>query len=82
MDKNEKDGRGFNNDMQCLFVCLQVVQSALEHQRKPDEGLFRILLERLKLKPEEVVFLDDIGTNLKAAKQLGFQTIKVTTVDC
>lgn len=29
------------------------------------------------VKPGEVVFLDDIGENLKAAKTLGFQTIKV-----
>ncbi|KAK7754850.1 hypothetical protein SLS62_003164 [Diatrype stigma] len=29
------------------------------------------------VKPEQVVFLDDIGENLKAAKVLGFQTIKV-----
>ncbi|KAK0653002.1 HAD-like domain-containing protein [Cercophora newfieldiana] len=29
------------------------------------------------VKAEEIVFLDDIGENLKAAKQAGFQTIKV-----
>jgi len=29
------------------------------------------------VKAEEVVFLDDIGENLKAARQVGFQTIKV-----
>ncbi|KAH6652751.1 HAD-like domain-containing protein [Truncatella angustata] len=29
------------------------------------------------VKPADVVFLDDIGENLKAAKKLGFQTIKV-----
>jgi FMN phosphatase YigB (HAD superfamily) len=29
------------------------------------------------IKPDEVVFLDDIGENLKAAKKIGFGTIKV-----
>lgn len=29
------------------------------------------------VKPEDIVFLDDIGENLKAAKQQGFGTIKV-----
>ncbi|KAI1418498.1 HAD-like protein [Hypoxylon sp. FL1857] len=29
------------------------------------------------VKPDEVVFLDDIGENLKAAKKVGFRTIKV-----
>lgn len=30
------------------------------------------------VRPEDVVFLDDIGENLKAAKRAGFGTIKVT----
>ena len=30
------------------------------------------------IRPEDVVFLDDIGENLKAAKALGIQTLKVT----
>ncbi|KAI1091038.1 HAD-like protein [Rostrohypoxylon terebratum] len=29
------------------------------------------------IKPEDIVFLDDIGENLKAAKKAGFRTIKV-----
>ncbi|KAI1455359.1 HAD-like protein [Annulohypoxylon moriforme] len=29
------------------------------------------------VKPEDIVFLDDIGENLKAAKKVGFRTIKV-----
>jgi len=30
------------------------------------------------VKPEEVVFLDDIGENLKAGRKMGFRTIKVS----
>ena len=30
------------------------------------------------IRPADVVFLDDIGENLKAAKALGIQTIKVS----
>ncbi len=29
------------------------------------------------IKPEDIVFLDDIGENLKPARELGFKTIKV-----
>ena len=29
------------------------------------------------MNPEEVVFLDDFGKNLKPAQKMGFQTIKV-----
>jgi methionine salvage enolase-phosphatase E1 len=32
--------------------------------------------ERNGLKPAEVLFLDDIGLNLKAARQLGMDTIR------
>ena len=42
-------------------------------------------LERLGVEPAEAVFLDDIGLNLKAAKQLGIHTILVlytTHCDC
>ena len=34
-------------------------------------------LEALKVGPQEAVFLDDLGSNLKAAKALGITTIKV-----
>ncbi|XP_068681218.1 acyl-CoA dehydrogenase family member 10-like isoform X2 [Montipora foliosa] len=57
-----------------------VVESALEGTRKPEEGIYFKLLERLELSPTEVVFLDDFGRNLKVAKILGFQTIKVDDV--
>ncbi len=29
------------------------------------------------VKPDDIIFCDDIGENLKAAKQVGFRTIKV-----
>jgi hypothetical protein len=39
-----------------------------------------LLLERLELRGEEVVFLDDIGSNLSAARRAGINTIKVADV--
>jgi FMN phosphatase YigB (HAD superfamily) len=39
-----------------------------------------LLLERLELRGEEVVFLDDIGSNLSAARRVGIHTIKVADV--
>lgn len=57
-----------------------VVESAKEGTRKPEEEIYHKLLEKLKLSPGEVIFLDDLGSNLKAAKTLGFQTIKVDDV--
>lgn len=46
--------------------------------RKPERGIYELALKRLGVeKPEEVVFLDDIGLNLKAAKDVGLRTIRV-----
>jgi len=54
-----------------------VVESALEGVRKPDPRIYRVALERLGVAPAATVFLDDIGRNLKPARELGMTTIKV-----
>ena len=58
-----------------------VVESAKEGLRKPDPRIYRLACERLGVTPEEAVFLDDIGLNLKSAKALGMTTIKVADPD-
>ncbi|KAJ7470286.1 HAD-like domain-containing protein [Mycena latifolia] len=45
--------------------------------RKPEPKFYKLALDRNGLKPEECIFLDDIGINLKAAKELGMETIHV-----
>jgi putative hydrolase of the HAD superfamily len=45
--------------------------------RKPDPQIYRIAVDALAVDFREAVFLDDIGTNLKAARALGMTTIKV-----
>ena len=39
---------------------------------KPDERIYKILLERYDLVPEECIFFDDRIKNINAAKKLGF----------
>jgi putative hydrolase of the HAD superfamily len=53
------------------------VESAVVGLRKPDPRIFHLACEALGVAPPEAVFLDDIGTNLKAARALGMTTIKV-----
>ncbi|THV07901.1 HAD-like protein [Dendrothele bispora CBS 962.96] len=45
--------------------------------RKPEPQFYLIACERNGIRPHEAVFLDDIGLNLKAAKNLGMETIHV-----
>lgn len=45
--------------------------------RKPDERIYRYVLDQLRLPANETAFLDDIGTNLKSAQNIGIHTIQV-----
>ena len=54
------------------------VESWVEGVRKPDPAIYRRTLERLGRSADECVFLDDIGQNLRTARELGLATIKVT----
>ena len=54
-----------------------VVESSKEGIRKPDPEIYRLAISRLKVDAGQIVFLDDLGINLKPAKALGMQTIKV-----
>ncbi len=62
-------------DVQSLFDV--VVESAIEGVRKPEPRIYQIACEKLGISPHDAVFLDDLGANLKGARALGMQTIKV-----
>ena len=52
-----------------------LVVSALEKMTKPDEKIYRLLLDRFGLKAEECVFIDDREVNVSAAKAMGIHGI-------
>jgi len=54
-----------------------VVESSVEGVRKPNPKIYQLTCERLGVTTDRCVFLDDLGINLKPAKALGMQTIKV-----
>ena len=54
------------------------VESWVEGVNKPDPAIYHRLLERTDVPAQELVYLDDIGRNLKPARALGMTTIKVT----
>jgi putative hydrolase of the HAD superfamily len=57
------------------------VESAVVGLRKPDPRIYELVCARLGAAPAHVVFLDDIGRNLKPARALGMATIKVDDPD-
>ena len=58
-----------------------IVESAVEGLRKPDPRIYALALARLDVLASEAVFLDDLGMNLKPAREMGMATIKVVDPD-
>lgn len=54
-----------------------IVESSVVGVRKPDPAFYDLACDRLAIAPEEAVFLDDLGINLKPARAMGMATIKV-----
>jgi putative hydrolase of the HAD superfamily len=54
-----------------------VIESAKIGLRKPDPRIYRMMVEALDVDPRNCVYLDDLGVNLKPAREMGMTTIKV-----
>lgn len=58
-----------------------IVESSKVGVRKPEPEFYRIACDLLGVTPDQCVFLDDLGVNLKPAKAMGMTTIKVLDPD-
>ena len=65
MKENNVSAAGEHNEVMKLFDF--VFESSKENVRKPDPEFYLKACERGKVSPSEVVFLDDLGINLKPA---------------
>jgi putative hydrolase of the HAD superfamily len=54
-----------------------VIESAKIGLRKPDPRIYRMMTDALGADPTNCVYLDDLGVNLKPARDMGMTTIKV-----
>ncbi len=54
-----------------------VIESSKTGIRKPDPAIYRLACDKVGVEPEDVVYLDDLGINLKPARAMGMTTIKV-----
>ena len=82
------DGAAMSQDgdhaAQCKAVLERfdfVLESSSAGCRKPEPAFYEQALSRAGLAADEVVFLDDLGINLKPARAMGMTTIKVTSED-
>ena len=69
-------GRKFYVD-EVMTLFDHVIESARIGLRKPDPRIYRMMVEALKVDPRRCVYLDDLGVNLKPAREMGMTTIKV-----
>jgi len=58
-----------------------IVESSKIGVRKPEPGFYEMACNLLGVEPDECVFLDDLGVNLKPAQAMGMQTIKVVAAE-
>jgi putative hydrolase of the HAD superfamily len=45
---------------------------------KPDEAIYKAVLNEINVSPERVLFFDDLLANLEGAKRVGIQTYQIT----
>jgi putative hydrolase of the HAD superfamily len=54
-----------------------IIESAKIGLRKPDPRIYQMMVDALGVDPKRCVYLDDLGVNLKPAREMGMITIKV-----
>jgi putative hydrolase of the HAD superfamily len=54
-----------------------IIESAKIGLRKPDPQIYQMMVEALAVDPKRCIYLDDLGINLKPAREMGMTTIKV-----
>ena len=77
----EADGFDPSGRRAVLGLFHQVIESSKVGLRKPDPAIYQMMCQALDVAPAQAVFLDDLGINLKPARALGMQTIKVGDPD-
>ena len=71
-----------HDELEQIFARFEhVIESSKAGVRKPDPRIYRHACDLLGVRPEECVYLDDLGINLKPARALGMRTIKVGDPD-
>jgi epoxide hydrolase-like predicted phosphatase len=71
---NSWDTADYDDELRTCFDAVLLSQAL--KTRKPAPGIYAAALEHLGLAATNCVFVDDLGGNLKPARQLGMTTIK------
>lgn len=55
------------------------LESVVEGVRKPDPEIYRRCVAALGVDPRRILMLDDLGPNLKPARAMGMETVKIVS---
>ena len=77
--QNSKDDKvnHLNQASQVMKIFDHIIESSKVGLRKPDPNIYYMSCNALGVRPEECIYLDDLGINLKPARKIGMTTIKV-----
>lgn len=78
MARSEKKASAIAEIMSLFEI---VIESSKVGIRKPNPAIYELACEQMGIKPDQAVYLDDLGINLKPARALGMTTIKVLSAD-
>lgn len=77
--KSEKAAESWRDQSvdEAMGLFHHVIESSKAGIRKPDPRIYAMMVEALAVDPKRCIYLDDLGINLKPARDMGMTTIKV-----
>ena len=75
--KSSSEENNDNETKEAMSLFDHVIESSIVGIRKPNPEIYMMSCDALNVSPDQCIYLDDLGINLKPAKELGMTTIKV-----
>ena len=75
--KSSSEENNDNETKEAMSLFDHVIESSIVGIRKPNPEIYMMSCDALKVSPDQCIYLDDLGINLKPARELGMTTIKV-----
>ena len=75
--KSSSEENTDNETEEAMSIFDHVIESSVVGIRKPNPEIYVMSCDALNVSPDQCIYLDDLGINLKPARELGMTTIKV-----
>ena len=75
--KSSSEENNDNETKEAMSLFDHIIESSIVGIRKPNPEIYMMSCDALNVSPDQCIYLDDLGINLKPARELGMTTIKV-----